>query len=110
MKTTLVLCICGVMGMAPVNGQDARCPGGEGKIAATVRAVAAPKGVCAAWVLDALTDRGTATCVLDLGSEQGDAPCTLTLAKYAAGTGEFKMNVGSRIYTRPDAVFAILSA
>lgn len=71
MKTTLVLCICGVMGMGPVNGQDARCPGGEGKIAAT---------------------------------------CTLTLAKYAAGTGEFKMNVGSRIYTRPDAVFAILSA
>lgn len=70
MKTTLVLCICGVMGMGPVNGQDARCPGGEGKIAATVRAV----------------------------------------AKYAAGTGEFKMNVGSRIYTRPDAVFAILSA
>ena len=71
MKTTLVLCICGVMGMGPVNGQDARCPGGEGKIA---------------------------------------APYTLTLARYAAGTGEFKMNVGSRIYTRPDAVFAILSA
>ena len=101
MKTTLVLCICGVMGMGPVNGQDARCPGGEGKIEATVRA----EGLAAA-----LKDRGTATCVLDLGSEQGDAPCTLTLAKYAAGTGEFKMNVGSRICTRPDAVFAILSA
>ena len=55
-----------------------------------------PEGLAAA-----LKDRGTVTCVVDLGSEQGDAPCTLTLAKYAAGTGEFKMNVGPRIYTRP---------
>ena len=82
-------------GQAP-NGREIK-PGADGWIGPDTNFVALlPEDLAAA-----LKDRRTATCVVDLGSEQGDAPCTLTLAKYAAGTGEFKMNVGQRIYTRP---------